>query len=191
MVEQSDLEAWLVDCGALRTGHFELSSGRHSNGYVQCALLLESPERAASVGQSLAALLSPYEPQSVLAPALGGLIIGYEVARALQVPFRFSERKGGEMMLRRGFRMEQDERVVIVEDVVTTGRSTLETVALAKAAGARVTALASIIDRSGGSTGFDRPYESLLAVDLGTWDPDECPLCAGGVETDAPGSRRA
>lgn len=185
-----DLESWLIDCGALRDGHFVLSSGRHSDGYVQCALLLESTERAEAVGRALAARLAPFRPQSVLSPALGGVIIGHEVARALGVPFRFSERKDGEMRLRRGFQLHPGERLVIVEDVVTTGRSTNETLALVHSAGAEAVAFGSIIDRSRGGADFEAPFESLLTLDLGTWDAAECPLCAAGGVPDSPGSRR-
>ncbi len=121
----------LEESGALRRGHFLLSSGLHSTAYVQCALLLEDPVRARRVGQDLAEELRAFHPDSIVSPALGGVIIGHEVAAALGVPFRFTERKGDEMGFRRGFGLRQGERVVIVEDVVTTGRSTLETAALA------------------------------------------------------------
>ncbi len=116
----------LEESGALRRGHFQLSSGLHSTAYVQCALLLEDPARARGVGQALAEELRPHHPDSVLSPALGGMIIGHEVAAALGVPFRFTERKGDELGFRRGFTLRPGEQVVIVEDVVTTGRSTLE-----------------------------------------------------------------
>ena len=124
---------------------------------MQCALLLEDPVRARQVGRDLAELLRSFHPDSVLSPALGGVIIGHEVAAALGVPFRFTERKGEEMGLRRGFSLRQGERVVIVEDVVTTGRSTLETAALATGRGARVVAIGAIIDRTGGPRSLRRP----------------------------------
>jgi len=143
------------ESGALRRGHFLLSSGLHSEAYVQCALLLEDPVRARQVGSDLAEMLRSYHPDSVLAPALGGVIIGHEVAAELGVPFRFTERKGDEMGLRRGFTLRQGERVVIIEDVVTTGRSTLETASLATARGARVVAIGAIIDRTAGRDPFD------------------------------------
>lgn len=114
----------LRESGALREGHFLLSSGLHSSGYVQCALLLESPARARRVGEWLAERLAAYRADSVLSPALGGVIIGHETAVALGVPFRFVERREGEFTLRRGFRLAAGERVVVVEDVVTTGKST-------------------------------------------------------------------
>lgn len=183
------LEAMLERCGALRRGHFLLSSGLHSPAYVQCALLLEEPRRAREVGAALAAELAGLRPDSVLAPALGGVIIGHEVAVALGVPFRFAEREGAGLALRRGFALAAGERVVVVEDVVTTGKSTLETAALAEAAGARVVGIGSIIDRSGGRHGFTVPYAGLLRLDLPTYAAEACPLCADGSTAVKPGSR--
>jgi orotate phosphoribosyltransferase len=180
----------LEQSGALRRGHFLLSSGLHSGAYVQCALLLEDPVRSRRVGEELASELRQFHPDSVLAPALGGVIIGHEVATSLGVPFRFSERKGEEMGLRRGFSLSQGERVVIVEDVVTTGRSTLETAALATSRGARVVAVGAIIDRTVGKDPFDVPFRSLLELDLPSFPPSECPACrAGAAPPEKPGSR--
>ena len=184
------LMAMLEESGALRRGHFLLSSGLHSEAYVQCALLLEDPVRARKVGQDLAEQLRSFHPDSVLSPALGGVIIGYEVAAGLGVPFRFTERKGEEMGLRRGFTLRQGERVVIIEDVVTTGRSTLETASLATGRGARVVAVGAIIDRTAGRDPFDVPFRSLLELDLPSYPPAECPTCRdGGVPAEKPGSR--
>lgn len=185
----SVLLATLEGCGALRRGHFLLSSGLHSPAYVQCALLLESPARAAEAGESIADGLRTLAPDSVLAPALGGVIIGHEVARALGVPFRFAERAGERLALRRGFELAPGERVVIIEDVVTTGKSTLETAALAEAAGAIVVGIGSIIDRSGGRHGFSVPFAALLPLDLPTYREDDCPLCRDGSPAIKPGSR--
>jgi orotate phosphoribosyltransferase len=180
----------LEESGALRRGHFLLSSGLHSTAYVQCALLLEDPVRARKVGQDLAELLRTLHPDSVVSPALGGVIIGHEVAAALGVPFRFTERKGEEMGFRRGFNLRQGERVVIVEDVVTTGRSTLECAALATSKGARVVGVGAIIDRTVGRDPFDVPFRSLLKLDLPSYPPNECPACrAGSQPPEKPGSR--
>jgi orotate phosphoribosyltransferase len=180
----------LEESGALRRGHFLLSSGLHSTAYVQCALLLEDPVRARRVGSDLAELLRNQHPDSVLSPALGGVIIGHEVAASLGVPFRFTERKGDEMGFRRGFTLHQGERVVIVEDVVTTGRSTLECAALATSKGARVVAIGSIIDRTVGRDPFDVPFRSLLKLDLPSYPPNECPACRSGAQApEKPGSR--
>lgn len=181
----------LEDSGALQQGHFLLSSGLHSPGYVQCALLLQDPTRARRVGEALAAELASFEPDSVLAPALGGLIIGHETAVALGVPFRFTERKDGEMTLRRGFALEPGERIVVIEDVVTTGRSTRETMDVIRAHGGNVVGVGSILNRSGKDDGpfGDMPYRALLALDLPTYEPDACPLCAVGGAPEKPGSR--
>jgi orotate phosphoribosyltransferase len=186
---QSELEAMLAQSGALRRGHFRLSSGLHSPAYVQCALLLELPPRARSVGAALAERLREHSPESVLSPALGGVIIGHEVASALGVPFRFTERQEGTMALRRGFAIAPAERVAVIEDVVTTGKSTRECAAVAEAAGARVVAIGSILDRSGGQHGFSAPYAALLSLDFPTYPPDSCPLCAAGGTAEKPGSR--
>ena len=180
----------LEESGALRRGHFLLSSGLHSEAYVQCALLLEDPARARRVGEALAAELADLAPGSILSPALGGVIIGHEVAAALGVPFRFAERKGEELGLRRGFTLRQGERVVIVEDVVTTGRSTLETAALATSRGARVVAVGAIIDRTAGRDPFDVPFRSLMKLDLPSHAPADCPACrVGATPAEKPGSR--
>jgi len=189
----------LEESGALCRGHFLLSSGRHSPAYVQCALLLEDPVRSRRVGAELAEELRSFHPDSVLSPALGGIIIGHEVAAALGVPFRFAERKGEELGLRRGFTLRQGERVVIVEDVVTTGRSTLETAALATSRGARVVAIGAIIDRTGGGprgpsdpgghSPFDVAWRALITLDLPSYAPAECPECRAGSLPQKPGSR--
>jgi len=192
MARGEALERELEGCGALLRGHFLLSSGLHSPGYVQCALLLADPRRARAAGTELAAALGALGvvADSVLSPALGGVIVGHEVAAALGVPFRFTEREGSEMRLRRGFALAAGERVVVVEDVVTTGKSTLETAAVAEAAGARPVAIGSIIDRSAGRHGFRVPFASLLALDLPTWPAEICPLCREGAGPAVkPGSR--
>jgi orotate phosphoribosyltransferase len=183
-----DVAALLRETGALLTGHFRLSSGLHSSSYVQCALLLEHPRHAKAIGEELAAKIGS-SPAKIVSPALGGVIIGYTVAEALGVPFIFTERKEGAMTLRRGFRLGAGERVVIVEDVVTTGKSTRETADVVRAHGGEVAGFASILNRSGKENPFDAPYASLLALELETYDPATCPLCAKGVALDAPGSR--
>lgn len=193
MSAATDWRAELEASGALTRGHFHLSSGLHSGAYVQCARLLESPGRARRAGAALAAELLEAvgePPHSVLAPAMGAVLIGHEVAAALGVPFRFTERTGdGEMALRRGFRLAPGERVVIVEDAVTTGRSTRETAELARAAGAEVLAVGAILDRSGGAADLGVPFVALARLDLPTHRPQECPLCAAGEPVVKPGSR--
>lgn len=190
--DPQDIQTWrtlLEECGALKTGHFALSSGLHSPAYVQCALLLEDPARARRVGEALAAKLADLAPESVLAPALGGVIIGHEVAAALRLPFRFTERKEGRMALRRGFRLRPGERLVVVEDVVTTGRSGRETIEIAERLRAVVVGVGAILDRSGGQDSLGAPFRTLLALDLPTWQPRECPLCRQGGRPEKPGSR--
>ncbi len=184
-----DVLALLNKTGALLKGHFRLSSGLHSPNYVQCALLLQHPRNAGAVGEALAQRLRPMRPQKVVAPALGGLIIGYTTAQALDVPLVFVERKEGEMSLRRGFKIAQGERVVIVEDVVTTGKSTREAAAVVAVHGGLVFGYGSVLNRSGVPNPFDKTYEALLALELAAYDEAACPLCESGLTLDSPGSR--
>lgn len=183
----ADVRALLEETGALLSGHFRLSSGLHSPNYVQCARLLEHPRHAKAIGADLGARIG--NAGKIVSPALGGVIIGYTVAEALGVPFVFTERKDGAMTLRRGFRIGEGETIVIVEDVVTTGKSTRETADVVAQHGGVVTGFASILNRSGKANPFDAPYESLLALNLDTYEESACPLCANGVPIDAPGSR--
>jgi orotate phosphoribosyltransferase len=184
-----DTRALLQQTGALLSGHFRLSSGLHSGNYVQCALLLEHPRNAKAIGEALADKVRALNPEKIVAPALGGVIIGYTVAEALGVPMVFTERKEGQMTLRRGFHLDDGERVVIVEDVVTTGKSTRETADVITRHGGTVAGFASILNRSGKPNPFDLPYEFLLALDFATYDESACPSCKEGVALDAPGSR--
>jgi orotate phosphoribosyltransferase len=175
--------------GALLEGHFLLSSGLHSDRYFQCARLLQHPRHAARVGRALGALCGPLQAQLVVSPALGGVIIGHEVGRALGVRAIFTEREQGVMRLRRGFVIEAGERVLVVEDVVTTGKSTLEAAAAVTAAGGLVVGLASIVDRSGGVV-FPFPFRSLVRLQVATYAPETCPLCREGrLPAIKPGSR--
>jgi orotate phosphoribosyltransferase len=175
--------------GALLEGHFQLSSGLHSAGYLQCALVLQHPHEAEACGVELAERLRGLGAQTVLSPALGGIVIGQEVGRALGVRAIFAERQDGALTLRRGFVLEPGETVVVVEDVVTTGGSTRETIEVARAAGARVVGAGAIIDRSGGGQKLDVPFHALAQVSLPTYDPASCPLCASGQPVVKPGSR--
>lgn len=184
-----DVAALLRETGALLSGHFRLSSGLHSPGYVQCALLLEHPRNAKAIGIALAENVRTMKPAKIVAPALGGVIIGYTVAEALDVPSIFTERKEGAMTLRRGFKIDEGEAVVIVEDVVTTGKSTRETATVVEALGGVVTGFASILNRSGITNPFHAPYASLLEVNIARFDEASCPLCAAKMPMDSPGSR--
>lgn len=184
-----DVRALLEQTGALLTGHFRLSSGLHSGNYVQCAKLLEHPRNAKAIGIALGEKVRSLGATRIVAPALGGVIVGYTVAEALELPFVFTERKDGAMTLRRGFALEPGENVVIVEDVVTTGKSTRETADVIAQHGGAVAGFASILNRSGKPNPFDAPYEFLLALDFETFEESACPQCASGVALDAPGSR--
>jgi orotate phosphoribosyltransferase len=184
-----DVLALLNKTGALLQGHFRLSSGLHSPNYVQCALLLEHPRNAKAIGAALAARVRAMNVQRVVAPALGGVVIGYTVAESLDVPSIFTERKDGAMTLRRGFRISEGERVVIVEDVVTTGKSTRETADVVTQHGGVVAGFASILNRSGKDNPFDAPYAALMSLALQTYEESECTLCRDHVPLDAPGSR--
>lgn len=175
--------------GALLEGHFRLTSGLHSSGYLQCALVLQHPRDAEACGEAIANHIRTLGVQVVLSPALGGIVIGQEVGRALGVRAIFAERQDGSLMLRRGFSLDPGEKVLVVEDVVTTGGSTKETIDVARAAGAEVVAAAAIIDRSGGERRIDVPFHALARVSLPTYAPEVCPLCASGVPVVKPGSR--
>jgi orotate phosphoribosyltransferase len=175
--------------GALLDGHFRLTSGLHSPGYLQCALVLQHPPHAESLGRAIAGEIRDLTPTVVLSPALGGVVIGHEVGRALGVRAIFAERQDGRLTLRRGFSVTDRDRVLVVEDVLTTGGSTRETIEVATAAGARVVGAASIVDRSGGRVCFEVPLHSLLDVALPAYQPETCPLCAQGLPVVKPGSR--
>jgi orotate phosphoribosyltransferase len=176
--------------GALLEGHFQLSSGLHSPGYLQCALVLQHPEHAAALGSAIGELVEPLRPATVLSPALGGIVIGHEVARALGARAIFAEREDAVLTLRRGFTLADAERVLVVEDVLTTGGSTRETIQVARAMGAQVVGAAAIIDRSAGRAGLDVPLRALVRYALPTYEPERCPLCAEGRPIGKPGSRQ-
>lgn len=171
-------------------GHFILSSGLHSSNYMQCAKLLQYPAIASELGQRLAEKL-PSNADLVLSPALGGIIIGHEVARAVNVPFVFVERQEKEFLLRRGFQIDPGRKVIVIEDVVTTGLSTRETMAVAEKMKASVIGVGCIVDRSLQAPDFSAPFQSLLKLPLAQFQPDDCPLCKEKVPLVKPGSRKA
>jgi orotate phosphoribosyltransferase len=175
--------------GALLEGHFRLSSGLHSPGYLQCALVLQHPRDAEILGAALADVVRALGAVTVLSPAIGGIVIGQEVGRALGVRAIFAERQDGSLTLRRGFTLEPGEKVLIVEDVVTTGGSTRETMDVARAAGAVVVGACAIVDRSGGKQGLDVPFQALLPMEVKAYQESECPLCQQGIPVVKPGSR--
>jgi orotate phosphoribosyltransferase len=186
--EEALLKAF-QETGALRRGHFELSSGLHSGVYFQSALVLQFPDRAEVLGRALAKDLAAYKADVVAGPALGALIIAWEVARFLDARGLFTERKDGEMCLRRGFTLREGERVVVVEDVVTTGGSTRETMDVLRAAGGEIVGIGAIVDRSGGRLDFGVPFHALLSLPVETSRPEDCRECRDGVPLMKPGSR--
>jgi len=192
MPQQSTLDTYR-DSGALLEGHFILSSGRHSANYLQSALVLALPERAQKLGESLAQLVDGADYDLVVSPALGGLIIGHEVARALQLPFIFTERKEGAMQLRRGFTIAANARVLVVEDVITTGGSVCECMAVICEHGGNPTRILAVVDRAPDSNDrFSVPHQTLLSMDVTTYSADSCPLCQSGkLPAIKPGSRGA
>lgn len=177
-------------CDAFLEGHFQLSSGLHSPNYLQCALALQYPSDASGYGRLIAEEFVNQNIDAIASPAIGGLVIGYAVAQALNVRFLWTERQDGEMKLRRGFSVRPDERIVVVEDVITTGGSTRECIAAFTAAGASVVGAASIIDRSNGTADVGVPRISLVSIDIPTYLPDACPMCAAGTAAEKPGSRK-
>lgn len=195
MVAQADsVLSVFRETGAYLSGHFRLTSGLHSREYLQCALVLQYPERAAALGAKLAGELRRTAGAEkigvVVSPAMGGLIIGHEVARALGSRFLFTERDAaGKMTLRRGFNFQPNEAAVVVEDVITTGGSTREVVDIIKAAGARPIAAASIIDRSGGKADVGAPRVALATLEVVAYAAEDCPLCRQGLPVTKPGSR--
>jgi orotate phosphoribosyltransferase len=187
MTEAQVLDS-LEQAEAILTGHFRLTSGRHSDRYVQCARVLEDPGLVTRLAQAIAGRVGERQIDLVAAPAVGGIIIGFAVAQALGVKFIFSEREGGAMTFRRGFEVPEGARVLVVEDVVTTGGSVAEVVDLVRAAGGVPVAAAALIDR-GGPKAFDVGLFTLLRLQVESWEPLECGLCAAEVPIYAPGSR--
>jgi orotate phosphoribosyltransferase len=188
---QDDVLNIFKKSGALLEGHFRLTSGLHSNRYLQCALVLQDPQQAAALGSALAARLRELDDSAnfVIAPALGGILVAHEVARTLGVRGIFAERQDGILKLRRGFQIEPGEKGYVVEDVVTTGGSTKETMDVVKQAGGVVLAAGSLIDRSGGKVDLGVPRVALAVLGIPTYNPEECPLCKAGSQAVKPGSR--
>ena len=188
-MNEEELKSYLAASGAFLEGHFLLSSGLHSPNYVQCAQALKNPAWAGRMGAALAAGWTGPKPDVILSPAMGGLIIGHEAARAFGVDFIFSERENNVMCLRRGFALAKGARVIIVEDVFTTGKSTLETAEVVKAAGGEVLGAMSVINRMGAKT-LPFPSVSLLKLGLTAMPPETCMLCRTGLPVVKPGSRK-
>ena len=185
----SDILSALKDAGAILDGHFVLTSGRHSDTYVQCARILEDPALTTRLAEEIVRRIGDEKIDLVAAPAVGGLIIGFAVAQALGVKFIFSEREDGIMCFRRSFQVPKGARVLVVEDVVTTGGSVREVIDLVQEAGGEVVRVTSIIDR-GGPKKFDAVLEALLRLEVDSWDASECDMCAADEPITSPGSRR-
>ena len=190
MQEQNFLQMY-EDAGALLSGHFILSSGRHSGRYLQSALVLMHPRRASDLAEALAGHVNAGDVDLVVSPALGGLIIGHEVARALDRPFLFTERKEGTMCLRRGFSIPEGARVLVVEDVITTGGSVRECIEVVREHGGAPFRVMALVDRApDAERRFDIPHETLIHLDVPSYEPDDCPLCREGtLPAVKPGSR--
>ena len=177
--------------GALLEGHFLLSSGMHSPTYLQCALVLQDPGRAGRLCGELARTFAEVDVQTVVGPAVGGIVVAHEVARALGAKALFAERQDGRMTLRRGFAVEPGERILLTEDVVTTGGSLREVQEMVTAAGADVIGVAALVDRtSGRDPGFGMPLVSLVEINVPAYEADDCPLCRDGLPLVKPGSRK-
>ncbi len=188
-MSEAEVLALYDKTGALLRGHFLLSSGLHSDTYLQSALVLQHPEHAATLCAELAARFRDDRVEAVVAPAIGGILVAHEVARALGVRGLFTERDNGIMRLRRGFSIAADERCLVVEDVVTTGGSTREVMRAIAEAGGHVVGTASLIDRSGGTVEFPVKHAALATITVPAFKPEECPLCKVGSRAVKPGSR--
>ena len=177
----------LKEVGALLEGHFLLSSGRHSNRYCQCAKLLQYPDKAEEVLSVAAEQLKDMDIDIVVGPAMGGIVVAYELGRQLKKPAIFTEREDGKMTLRRGFEIKPGQKVLITEDVVTTGKSSMETAEVIKSFGGEVVGIACVVDRSNGKA--ELPVYSCIKLEIESYDPTECPLCEEGTPYVKPGSR--
>ncbi|MGC7870394.1 orotate phosphoribosyltransferase [Desulfosporosinus sp. SYSU MS00001] len=175
---------------ALLEGHFLLTSGKHSGQYMQCAQVLQYPDRAAVLAEGLADFFRDFKIQTVIGPAMGGILVAHEVAKALGVRALFTERENGIMRLRRGFTLSPEERVLVVEDVVTTGGSVREVIAVVQEMGAVPVGVGVLVDRSGGTVDFGLPQSSVLQLKIESYAAEECPLCAQGLPAIKPGSRK-
>ncbi len=189
IMTDAEIISVLEDSGALLSGHFQLRSGLHSNRFFQAALLLQYPDKAELVCRHLAEKFSNQPIDAVISPAVGGLIVGQEVARALGCRAIFADKEDGQLVLKRGFTIRPGEKILVAEDVVTKGGRVQQTIDLARSFGADIVGVAVIVDRSGGDASFDVRFESALKLSLPTFDPADCPLCRAGEPIDRPGSK--
>jgi orotate phosphoribosyltransferase len=188
-MERAEVKEIFKKTGVLQEGHFKLSSGLHSDKYLQCAQVLQYPDQAQKLADELAARFSDIEIDVVVGPAMGGVTLSYAVGLGLGKKTIFTERVEGEMTLRRGFQLKSGDRVLVVDDVLTTGKSVNEVIEVLDREEADLVGVATLVDRSAGEVEFDAPIKSLFAVDVTAYEPEECPLCAEDKEIDKPGSR--
>lgn len=190
MLEKSQAIQIFSDSGALLEGHFRLTSGRHSNQYMQCAQVLKYPACTEQLAQHLAEVFKDDGVELVIGPAMGGIVVAYEVARQLGVPGLFTERENGTMALRRGFVIEPGQRVLVVEDVVTTGGSVKEVIEVVRQLGGQVVGVGVLVDRSNGAVDFGVKQAAVLSLDIISWEAESCPICQEGrLPVVKPGSR--
>jgi orotate phosphoribosyltransferase len=190
MLTKKEILDIFAETGVLLEGHFLLTSGKHSPHYLQCARVLQYPHHAAALCADLAEHFSPLKPDLCIGPALGGVTMAYEMARNLGVRGLFAERdKDGNMALRRGFTIDPGERVLVLEDVVTTGGSVMEVINLVMQMGAKVVGVGAVVDRSGGKADFGVPFKALIYLEAEAFNQEECPLCRQGIPAVKPGSR--
>ncbi|SDF48163.1 orotate phosphoribosyltransferase [Sporolituus thermophilus] len=190
MLTESEVLAILEEVEAFRKGHFKFSSGLHGDTYIQCALLLKEPRLAEKICAVIAERFRQAKPDLVIGPALGGIIVAYEVARQLGVPGIFAEKEDGKTVLRRMFSIKPGQKVLVVEDVITTGLSSQEVIDLVESMGGQVIGVGAIVDRSNGSAKISVPYTALLTIGMNNYDPHDCPLCKQGLPLIKPGSRK-
>ena len=189
-LNENEIFAIFRETGALLEGHFLLTSGKHSNIYFQCAKVLQYPDYTKQICELIAEQFESYEFETVVAPAMGGIIVGYEVARQLNKRFIFTEREDKNMTLRRGFGLSENEKVLVCEDVITTGGSVYEVINIVKSHKAEVVGIGAIVDRSGGNVKFDAPLFTTLRINAETFTPEECILCRKKIPVIKPGSRK-
>ncbi len=191
MLKKEEAMALIEKTGAYLTGHFKLTSGRHSDHYMQAAQMLQYPDCTEKLAKHLAECFEKAGAEVVIGPAMGGILVSYEVARQLGVPSIFAERENGDMILRRNFKIQPGQKVLVVEDVITTGGSVQEVIDLVKANGGEVVGVGVLVDRSNGKVKFEAPLHSVLQLDIQSWEAEDCPLCKAGMgEAYKPGSRK-
>ena len=189
-MDRAEMERIFKQTGLMLEGHFLLTSGRHSNRYMQCAKLFQYPEYSEMICKDLADRFAGQKIDMVVGPAVGGIIMSYEMARQFKVPNIFAERENGAMTLRRGFSITEGAKVLVVEDVVTTGGSVREVMDIVAEAKAEVVGVCVVVDRSGGKIDFGVPFEAAYETEIQSYEPSQCPLCEQGLELVKPGSRK-